>query len=244
MFPRKVNRVETEIIMPDVVVGGDFQQAIELAEQAAVSRDARWAYEEGIEVEQNRILIRNGIQHAYVLNPEGSDYVVKRFRYGGEANIQRDTMNLLHEILENSGCLVSAVRVLAMASNGVLSPAAVIERAPGKSVSSRFMPDWAYPNHLAVCRAAMMKEIDVVRQHLDRALGRTASRILVNDIDLSNNAGNNVFTHTGEDGEKRFTLIDQPFTWLPAGFYRAALLGLRLRARAHLLQADFTGSKV
>ena len=219
MFPRKVNRVETEIIMPDVVVGGDFQQAIELAEQAAVSRDARWAYEEGIEVEQNRILIRNGIQHAYVLNPEGSDYVVKRFRYGGEASIQRDTMNLL-------------------------PPAAVIERAPGKSVSSRFMPDWAYPNHFAVCRAAMMKEIDVVRQHLDRALGRTASRILVNDIDLSNNAGNNVFTHTGEDGEKRFTLIDQPFTWLPAGFYRAALLGLRLRARAHLLQADFTGSKV
>ena len=95
-------KVETEIIMPDVVVGGDFQQAIGLAEQAAVSRDARWAYEEGIEVEQNRILIRNGIQHAYVLNPEGSDYVVKRFRYGGEANIQRDTMNLLHEILENS----------------------------------------------------------------------------------------------------------------------------------------------
>ena len=90
----------------------------------------------------------------------------------------------------------------------------------------------------------MMEELKVVRQHLDRALGRTASRILVNDIDLSNNAGNNVFTHTGEDGEKRFTLIDQPFTWLPAGFYRAALLGLRLRARAHLLQADFTGSKV
>ena len=243
MFPRKVNRVETEIIMPDVVVGGDFQQAIELAEQAAVSRDARWAYEEGIEVEQNRILIRNGIQHAYVLNPEGN-YVVKRFRSIGEAAIQRDTMNTLYNVLRDAECPVSAVRVLAMASNGVLPPAAVIERAPGKSVSSRFMPDWAYPNHFAICRAAMMKEIDVVRQHLDRALGRTASRILVNDIDLSNNAGNNVFTHTGEDGEKRFTLIDQPFTWLPAGFYRAALLGLQMRSRFPLRQAGFTDSRV
>ena len=243
MFPRKVNRVETEIIMPDVVVGGDFQQAIELAEQAAVSRDARWAYEEGIEVEQNRILIRNGIQHVYVLNPEGN-YVVKRFRSIGEAAIQRDTMNTLYNVLRDAECPVSAVRVLAMASNGVLPPAAVIERAPGKSVSSRFMPDWAYPNHFAICRAAMMKEIDVVRQHLDRALGRTASRILVNDIDLSNNAGNNVFTHTGEDGEKRFTLIDQPFTWLPAGFYRAALLGLQMRSRFPLRQAGFTDSRV
>ena len=243
MFPRKVNRVETEIIMPDVVVGGDFQQAIELAEQAAVSRDARWAYEEGIEVEQNRILIRNGIQHAYVLNPEGSDYVVKRFRYGGEANIQRDTMNLLHEILENSGCLVSAVRVLAMASNGVLPPAAVIERAPGKSVSSRFMPEQAYCDRFASCRSAMIEELKVVRQHLDQALGRTASRILVNDICSSNNAGNNVFTHT-INGEKRFTLIDQPFTWLPDGIYRAALLGLQMRSRFPLRQAGFTDSRV
>ena len=243
MFPRKVNRVETEIIMPDVVVGGDFQQAIELAEQAAVSRDARWAYEEGIEVEQNRILIRNGIQHAYVLNPEGSDYVVKRFRYGGEANIQRDTMNLLHEILENSGCLVSAVRVLAMASNGVLPPAAVIERAPGKSVSSRFMPEQAYRDRFVSCRSSMMEELKVVRQHLDQALGRTASRILVNDICSSNNAGNNVFTHT-VNGERIFTLIDQPFTWLPAGFYKAALLGLQMRSRFPSRQAGFTDSRV
>lgn len=237
-------KVETEIIMPDVVVGGDFQQAIGLAEQAAVSRDARWAYEEGIEVEQNRILIRNGIQHAYVLNPEGSDYVVKRFRYGGEANIQRDTMNLLHEILENSGCLVSAVRVLAMASNGVLPPAAVIERAPGGSINSQFMPEQAYRDRFVSCRSAMMKELEIVRRYLDQALGRTASRILVNDIDLSNNAGNNVFTHTGEDGEKRFTLIDQPFTWLPYGVYRTALLALQMRSRFPSHQAGFTDSRV
>lgn len=236
-------KVETEIIMPEIAIGDDFGQAMELAERAAISRDAQWAREEDIKVEQNRILAREGMRHVYVLNPEGN-YVVKRFRSIGEAAIQRDTMNTLYDVLQRAGCPVSSVRVLAMASNGVLPPAAVIERAPGGSINSQFMPEQAYFNRIASCRSAMMEELKVVRQHLDRALGRTASRILVNDIDLSNNAGNNVFTHTGEDGEKRFTLIDQPFTWLPAGFYRAALLGLRLRARAHLLQADFTGSKV
>ena len=88
-----------------------------------------------------------------------------------------------------------------------------------------------------------MEELKVVRQHLDQALGRTASRILVNDICLSNNAGNNVFTHT-VDGEKRFTLIDQPFTWLPAGFYKAALLGLQMRSRFPSRRACFTDSRV
>ena len=236
-------KVETEIIMPEIAIGDDFGQAMELAERAAISRDAQWAREEDIKVEQSRILAREGMRHVYVLNPEGN-YVVKRFRSIGEAAIQRDTMNTLYDVLRYAECPVSAVRVLAMASNGVLPPAAVIERAPGGSINSQFMPEQAYFDRIVSCRSSMMEELKVVRQHLDRALGRTASRILVNDIDLSNNAGNNVFTHTGEDGEKRFTLIDQPFTWLPAGFYRAALLGLRLRARAHLLQADFTGSKV
>ena len=153
-------------------------------------------------------------------------------------------MNLLHEILENSGCLVSAVRVLAMASNGVLPPAAVIERAPGGSINSQFMPEQAYRDRFVSCRSAMMKELEIVRRYLDQALGRTASRILVNDIDLSNNAGNNVFTHTGEDGEKRFTLIDQPFTWLPYGVYRTALLALQMRSRFPSRQACFTDSRV
>lgn len=238
-----MTKVETEIIMPEIAVGDDFGQAMELAERAAISRDAQWAREEDIKVEQNRILAREGMRHVYVLNPEGN-YVVKRFRSIGEAAIQRDTMNTLYDVLQRAGCPVSSVRVLAMASNGALPPVAVIERAPGESINSQFMPEQAYFDHIVSCHSSMMEELKVVRRHLDQALGRTASRILVNDIDLSNNAGNNVFTHTGEDGEKRFTLIDQPFTWLPAGFYRAALLGLRLRARAHLLQADFTGSKV
>ena len=93
----------------------------------------------------------------------------------------------------------------------------------------------------------MMEELKVVRQHLDQALGRTASRILVNDIcssnNAGNNAGNNVFTHT-VDGERRFTLIDQPFTWLPAGFYKAALLALQIRSRLSSHQAGFTDSRV
>lgn len=235
-------KVETEIIMPEIAIGDDFGQAMELAKRAAASRDAQWAREEDIKVEQNRILAREGMRHVYVLNPEGN-YVVKRFRSIGEAAIQRDTMNTLYNVLRDAECPVSTVRVLAMASNGVLPPAAVIERAPGGSINSQFMPEQAYFNRFVSCRSAMMEELKVVRRHLDQALGRTASRILVNDICSSNNAGNNVFTHT-INGEKRFTLIDQPFTWLPAGFYRAALLGLRLRARAHLLQADFTGSKV
>lgn len=235
-------KVETEIIMPEIAIGDDFGQAMELAKRAAASRDAQWAREEDIKVEQNRILAREGMRHVYVLNPEGN-YVVKRFRSIGEAAIQRDTMNTLYDVLQRAGCPVSSVRVLAMASNGALPPAAVIERAPGGSINSQFMPEQAYFDRIASCRSSMMEELKVVRQHLDQALGRTASRILVNDICSSNNAGNNVFTHT-INGEKRFTLIDQPFTWLPAGFYRAALLGLRLRARAHLLQADFTGSKV
>ena len=90
----------------------------------------------------------------------------------------------------------------------------------------------------------MMKELKVVRQHLDQVLGRTASRILVNDICSSNNAGNNVFTHNTVKREKRFTLIDQPFTWLPAGFYKAALLGLQMRSRFPSRQAGFTDSRV
>ena len=65
-----------------------------------------------------------------MLNPEGN-YVVKRFRSIGEAAIQRETMNTLYNVLRDAECPVSAVRVLAMASNGVLPPAAVIERAPG-----------------------------------------------------------------------------------------------------------------
>ena len=235
-------KVETEIIMPEIAIGDDFGQAMELAERAAISRDAQWAREEDIKVEQNRILAREGMRHVYVLNPEGN-YVVKRFRSIGEAAIQRDTMNTLYDVLRYAECPVSAVRVLAMASNGVLPPAAVIERAPGGSVNSQFMPEQAYFDRIVSCRSSMMEELKVVRQHLDQALGRTASRILVNDICLSNNAGNNVFTHT-VDGERRFTLIDQPFTWLPAGFYKAALLGLQMRSRFPLRQAGFTDSRV
>ena len=235
-------KVETEIIMPEIAIGDDFGQAMELAERAAISRDAQWAREEDIKVEQNRILAREGMRHVYVLNPEGN-YVVKRFRSIGEAAIQRDTMNTLYDVLQRAGCPVSSVRVLAMASNGVLPPAAVIERAPGGSINSQFMPEQAYFDHIVSCHSSMMEELKVVRQHLDQALGRTASRILVNDICLSNNAGNNVFTHT-VNGEKRFTLIDQPFTWLPAGFYKAALLGLQMRSRFLLRQAVFTDSRV
>lgn len=236
-------KVETEIIMPEIAVGDDFGQAMELAERAATSRDAQWAREKGIKVEQNRILAREGMRHVYVLNPEGN-YVVKRFRSIGEAAIQRDTMNTLYNVLRYAECPVSAVRVLAMASNGVLPPAAVIERAPGGSINSQFMPEQVYRDRFVSCRSAMMKELKVVRRYLDQALGRTASRILVNDICSSNNAGNNVFTHTTVNGERRFTLIDQPFTWLPAGFYKAALLGLQIRSRFPLRQAGFTDSRV
>lgn len=235
-------KVETEIIMPEIAIGDDFGQAMELAERAAASKDAQWAREEDIKVEQNRILAREGMRHVYVLNPEGN-YVVKRFRSIGEAAIQRDTMNTLYDVLRYAECPVSAVRVLAMASNGVLLPAAVIERAPGGSINSQFMPEQAYFDRIVSCRSSIMEELKVVRQHLDQALGRTASRILVNDICLSNNAGNNVFTHT-VNGEKRFTLIDQPFTWLPAGFYKAALLGLQMRSRFSSRQACFTDSRV
>ena len=235
-------KVETEIIMPEIAVGDDFGQAMELAERAAISRDAQWAREEDIKVEQNRILAREGMRHVYVLNPEGN-YVVKRFRSIGEAAIQRDTMNTLYDVLRYAECPVSAVRVLAMASNGVLPPAAVIERAPGGSINSQFMPEQAYRDRFVSCRSAMMKELEIVRRYLDQALGRTASRILVNDICLSNNAGNNVFTHT-VNGEKRFTLIDQPFTWLPYGVYRTALLALQMRSRFPLHQAGFTDSRV
>ena len=235
-------KVETEIIMPEIAIGDDFGQAMELAERAAASKDAQWAREEDIKVEQNRILAREGMRHVYVLNPEGN-YVVKRFRSIGEAAIQRDTMNTLYNVLRDAECPVSAVRVLAMASNGVLPPAAVIERAPGRSINSQFMPEQAYFDRIVSFRSSMMEELKVVRQHLDQALGRTASRILVNDICSSNNAGNNVFTHT-VDGERRFTLIDQPFTWLPAGFYKAALLGLQMRSQFPLRQAGFTDSRV
>lgn len=235
-------KVETEIIMPEIAIGDDFGQAMELAERAAISRDAQWAREEYIKVEQNRILAREGMRHVYVLNPE-VDYVVKRFRSIGEAAIQRDTMNTLYDVLQRAGCPVSSVRVLAMASNGVLPPAAVIERAPGGSINSQFMPEQAYFDHIVSCHSSMMEELKVVRQHLDQALGRTASRILVNDICLSNNAGNNVFTHTF-NGEKRFTLIDQPFTWLPYGVYRTALFALQMRSRFPSRQAGFTDSRV
>ena len=235
-------KVETEIIMPEIAVGDDFGQAMELAERAAISRDAQWAREEDIKVEQNRILAREGMRHVYVLNPEGN-YVVKRFRSIGEAAIQRDTMNTLYDVLRYAECPVSAVRVLAMASNGVLPPAAVIERAPGGSVNSQFMPEQAYFDRIVSCRSSMMEELKVVRRHLDQALGRTASRILVNDICLSSNVGNNVFTHTF-NGEKRFTLIDQPFTWLPDGVYRTALLALQMRSRFPSRQACFTDSRV
>lgn len=235
-------KVETEIIMPEIAIGDDFGQAVELAERAAISRDAQWAREEDIKVEQNRILAREGMRHVYVLNPEGN-YVVKRFRSIGEAAIQRDTMNTLYDVLRYAECPVSAVRVLAMASNGVLPSAAVIERAPGGSINSQFMPEQAYFDRIVSCRSSMMEELKVVRQHLDQALGRTASRILVNDICSSNNAGNNVFTHT-VNGERRFTLIDQPFTWLPAGFYKAALFALQMRSRFPSRQACFTDSRV
>lgn len=235
-------KVETEIIMPEIAVSDDFGRAMELAKRAAISRDAQWAREEDIKVEQNRILAREGMRHVYVLNPEGN-YVVKRFRSIGEAAIQRDTMNTLYNVLRDAECPVSAVRVLAMASNGVLPPAAVIERAPGGSINSQFMPEQAYRDRFVSCRSAMMKELEIVRRYLDQALGRTASRILVNDICSSNNAGNNVFTHT-VNGERIFTLIDQPFTWLPAGFYKAALLGLQMRSWFPLRQAGFTDSRV
>lgn len=124
-----------------------------------------------------------------------------------------------------------------------MPPAVVIERAPGGSINSQFMPEQAYRDRFVSCRSAMMKELEIVRRYLDQALGRTASRILVNDICSSNNAGNNVFTHT-VNGEKRFTLIDQPFTWLPYGVYRTALLALQMRSQFPLRQAGFTDSRV
>jgi hypothetical protein len=242
MLSERMTEVETEIIMPEIAFGDDFDQAVELAERAAASRDAQWSREKGIKVEQHHILAREGLRHVYVLNPEGN-YVVKRFRSIDEAAIQRDTMNTLYDVLQRAGCPVSSVRVLAMASNGTLPPAAVIERAPGESINSQFMPEQAYFDRIVSCHSSMMEELKVVRQHLDQALGRTASRILVNDICLSNNAGNNVFTHTF-NGEKRFTLIDQPFTWLPYGVYRTALLALQMRSRFSSCQAGFTDSRV
>ena len=46
-----MTKVETEIIMPEIAVGDDFGQAMELAKRAAISRDAQWAREEDIKVE-------------------------------------------------------------------------------------------------------------------------------------------------------------------------------------------------
>ena len=36
-------KVETEIIMPEIAIGDDFGQAMELAKRAAASKDAQWA---------------------------------------------------------------------------------------------------------------------------------------------------------------------------------------------------------
>ena len=75
MFFSGMTEVNTDIITPELAVGDDFEQAVELAKRAAASRDAQWAREEGINVEQHRILARGEMRHAYVLNPEGG-YVV------------------------------------------------------------------------------------------------------------------------------------------------------------------------
>ena len=70
MLSERMTKIETEIIMPEIAIGDDFGQAMELAERAAISRDAQWAREEDIKVEQNRILTRKELRHViFPLSP-------------------------------------------------------------------------------------------------------------------------------------------------------------------------------
>lgn len=219
--------VTTRVLSPeldeqDPVIG----EALELAQIAAVSRNACWARDRGVGVLQNYALAKDA-PHSYVID---GPYPVKRYLSEKDALIQAATLNTLHGVLAERGSRVHTARVLALASDGCSPPAGVLERAPGVSLRQQYQPEVLPYGDRGEWHDAMMAELRGVQEELDDILGHAMSRLLVNDIMRFSNAGANVFGHD-INGERHITLIDQPCVGLMSGLWHAATLGLAVRHR-------------
>lgn len=141
----------------------------------------------------------------FVIFDHESGLYLKSYSDECEADLQFAGMNVLHETLASASAGVAAVRHFALVSREGDAPVAVIEPARGRRV---YELDFTNKE-----RRAMMRD---VRRRLDEALGKRASRALVNDLAQVNNLAANVFL----DAEGQYQLIDQPVL-LPGAARRA-----------------------
>lgn len=215
-----MSKKSVEYRSPQAEYDPNIATAVEVAEFAANSLNLRDLREKfGDErIKSKRVITFDG--SSYVVYDEASGMYVKRYADNVDADIQRRTLNKIHEKLKGQDLGVQAVRVFAVADGGERPPASVIETAPGISLRSY------WTQHLIGERPVVKPayknleaEVNHVRTQLDRGLGRVASRTLVNDFKRGDNMGGNIFRDERDDGPL-YTVIDQPFVFGPtARFY-------------------------
>ena len=224
---REYHRVAERVLYPEELDNADFQQALALAATASVSRNPGWVSDEAA-VSQNKFLAAN-IPHSYVLDPKKesplekkSPYMVKRYRTKREAGIQAATLNTLNMTFAEHESDITTSRVLALVGDGYSPPAAVVERAPGRSLREQYGMDRSYRRY-----EALMTHLGYIQQKADEIIGCLASRVLINDIRREYNEGTNVFSvdKVTKDGGyyEAITIFDQPFTEFTSGLCIAAL---------------------
>ncbi|QCT42302.1 hypothetical protein [Candidatus Nanosynbacter featherlites] len=229
------HQVTAVLFRPELADDEGFQRTLELTAIASVSRNPDWMQYHGRgkeKVIQNKIAAaRLGALHAYVIDP-GPDipYLSKRHRDKDEAQIQTLTLNMLGEELEQDNSDITTSSVLALVGDGYSPPAAVVERAPGRSLREQYGMDKDSRNYYAI-----MDELNRIQREIDRVIGRFASRVLINDMRREYNEGANIFSGVKVTENKEyaeiFTLFDQPFTGFTAGLCRTALLDMARRRR-------------
>lgn len=134
-------------------------------------------------------------QKDYVMRDAQSGLYLKAYPDTRDAELQFAVMNTLSRKLLEYDVGVQAVQHFALIERAGDTPVAVIQPAQGTRLYQMDRPKKEI--------RAMLKD---VRTRLDTALGRRASRALVNDLDRMQNFGGNVFL--GDDGS--YMLIDQP----------------------------------
>lgn len=133
----------------------------------------------------------------YVVCDTQTGLYLKSYQDLRDAELQFAAMNTLSGWLAEQEVGVRAVRHFALVERAGDTPVAVVEPATGERLIEMGLPKKE--------TRAILRD---VRTRLDQAIGKRASRALVNDLDLHQNYGGNVFI----DEAGTYTLIDQPVT--------------------------------
>ncbi len=206
---------------PQLETSSQAQAALEVAEVAArggTLHSVRDAFGDA-RFGQMHVTSRDG--SSYVVFDKTSGMYIKRYGNLEDADIQRRSLNMMHDKLAAADLGIRAVQVMAVVDHeaGFLPPAAVIEPATGDSLRRIWIENHGKD---AGEFATLADEVSHVRTRLDAGLGKFASRVLVNDLKRGDNLGGNIFRYD-QDGQPIYTIIDQPYVYGPTARFYAAL---------------------